>query len=143
MLSRLESEVVFVFAAAVLGEPQDDSREHQQEVLGQVGVSVIGEGIAVASENVFHDEDGLWIHLGQKRERNTEQKERTTLPASPPAMSANPMNKNNLALQTALESPNPSSPLILSLSIMTTIKYPNSEQMPGIQSTKETWTGGV
>ena len=57
-------------------------------------------------------------------------------------MNANPMNKNNLARHTALESPKPSSPRILSLSIMLMMKYPMSEQMPGIQSTKVTWTGG-
>ncbi len=43
---------------------------------------------------------------------------RTTLPARPPAIRANPMNNNNLALHTAFESPNPSSPRILSLSMI-------------------------
>ena len=66
----------------------------------------------------------------------------TTLPARPPAMNANPMKRNNRALHTALESPNPSSPLTLSLSMRLMIRYPSREQMPGIQSTKVTWTGG-
>ena len=67
---------------------------------------------------------------------------RTTLPAKPPAMKANPMNKNSLARHTALESPNPSSPLILSLSMRFTTRNPRKEQMPGIQSTNDTCTGG-
>ena len=67
---------------------------------------------------------------------------RTTLPASPPAIRANPMNKINLALHTALESPKPSSPRTLSLSMMLMTRYPRNEQMPGIQSTNVTCTGG-
>ena len=52
------------------------------------------------------------------------------------------MNANNRTLHTALESPNPSLPLTLSLSMKLTIKYyPSKEQMPGIQSTRETWIG--
>jgi hypothetical protein len=51
------------------------------------------------------------------------------------------MNKTSLALHTALESPNPSSPLTLSLSIMFITRYPSNEQIPGTQSTKVTWTG--
>lgn len=66
----------------------------------------------------------------------------TTLPANPPAMNANPMNKNSLARQTARESPKPSSPLTRSLSMRLTMIIPSSEQMPGTQSTKETCTGG-
>ena len=66
---------------------------------------------------------------------------RTTLPASPPAMNANPIKRNSRALHTALESPNPSSPLTRSLSMRLMIKYPSKEQMPGIQSTKVIWTG--
>ena len=65
----------------------------------------------------------------------------TTLPARPPAINANPIKRNNRALHTALESPNPSSPLTLSLSMRFMTKYPSKEQMPGIQSTKVTWTG--
>lgn len=56
-------------------------------------------------------------------------------------MRAKPMKRTSLALQTALESPKPSSPLTLSLSIMFMTRYPSSEHIPGTQSTKVTWTG--
>ena len=57
-------------------------------------------------------------------------------------MNANPIKRNDRALDTALESPNPSSRLTLSLSMRLTIKYyPSKEQLPGIQSTRETCTG--
>ena len=66
------------------------------------------------------------------------------MPARPPAKNANPIKRNNHALHTALqvESPNPLLPLTMSLSMRLTIKYyPSKDQMPGIQSTKVTWTG--
>ena len=56
-------------------------------------------------------------------------------------MNANPIKRDNCALHTALESPNRSLPLTVSLSMRLIIKYPSKEQMPGIQSTKVTWTG--
>jgi hypothetical protein len=66
---------------------------------------------------------------------------RTTLPASPPAIMAKPMNKNKRARQTARESPKPSSPRTRSLSIKFTTSRPRRENMPGSQSTKATCTG--
>lgn len=64
----------------------------------------------------------------------------TTLPARPPAINAKLMNKKSLALQTALESPNPSSPRTRSLSIKLTTSIPRREQIPGTQSTNVTCT---
>lgn len=52
------------------------------------------------------------------------------------------MNRNSLALHTALESPNPSSPRTRSLSMRLITRYPRREQIPGIQSTNDTCTGG-
>lgn len=69
---------------------------------------------------------------------------RTTLPAKPPAMSAKPMNRNNLALQTSPPSPKaPPSPMSRSLSMRFTMRSPKMERIPGSQSTKATWTGTV
>jgi hypothetical protein len=70
--------------------------------------------------------------------------ELTTLPASPPAMNANPRNRNSLAFQTtllsllenALLSP---SPRRCALFTRLTTSSPIIEQMPGIQSAKLTW----
>lgn len=67
---------------------------------------------------------------------------RTTLPASPPAMSANPMKRMSRARQTARASPKPSSPRTRSLSMRLMMSMPRSDEMPGTQSTNETCTGG-
>lgn len=67
----------------------------------------------------------------------------TTLPASPPASSANPKNSTSLAFQAT---PFPeyekesADRRDLSIELMTSI--PRAEQIPGIQSTKVTCTGG-
>ena len=143
-----ESEIVFVFAVGVLRYPEDDGREHKGYVLRDVGVAVVGILLGVGGDYIFQDQDGLHAPQGENSWLSTDETQNrglgplTALPASPPAINANPMNKNRRALHTALESPNPSSPLILSLSMRLTTRKPKREQIPGIQSTKVTWTGG-
>ena len=80
--------------------------------------------------------------LFARRGRRQKNEVLTTLPARPPAMSANPINKNNLARHTARASPKSSCPCTRSLSMRLMTIIPKREQMPGSQSTKETWTGG-
>lgn len=79
---------------------------------------------------------------GFKGMRKPEKKKEplTTLPARPPAIKAKLINKRSLALQTAFESPSPSSPRTRSLSIKLTTSIPRREQIPGTQSTNVTCT---
>ena len=77
---------------------------------------------------------------GDRGVQETQRETLTTLPARPPAIKAKLINKNSLALQTAFESPNPSSPRTRSLSIRLTTSMPRREQIPGIQSTNVTCT---
>lgn len=84
-------------------------------------------------------------------ESNERQAALTTLPAIPPAMSAKPKNRNNLALQATPppqlpESPqlapsSPSSLMSCCLSMRLTMIIPKVEQRPGVQSLKVTCTG--
>jgi hypothetical protein len=64
----------------------------------------------------------------------------TALPAKPPAISAKPMNKNNLALQMIFGSPPKLSPdNNRSSSIKLMMSMPSVVKMPDNQSTKSTW----
>lgn len=84
----------------------------------------------------------VWRVREIQNNRNERSGERTMLPARPPAIKANPIKRISRARHTARESPNPTSPRTLSLSIMLIMMYPKREQIPGTQSTKVTWTGG-
>ena len=138
-----QSEIVFIFMRSTLGNPQDDRRKHEAYALRNIGVAVIRELLWVSVEDVLQYQQALQPYRLNRADKKTVKKQgHTTLPASPPAMSANPTKRTTLALQTALESPKPSSPRTLSLSIRLMIKYPRREQMPGTQSTKLTCTGG-
>ena len=128
-----------------MSNPQNNNRKHESDTLWNVGVTVIGELCRIIVQDVFQNQDSLDVIKNKSRLKIWKKlflTEHTTLPARPPAMNANPIKRNNRALHTALESPNPSSPLTLSLSMRLMIRYPSKEQMPGIQSTKVTWTGG-
>ena len=124
-----------------MSNPQNNNRKHESETLRNIGVTVIGELCRVVLQDVFQNQDSLGTGISPDQKHEETPNRHTTLPARPPAMNANPIKRNNRALHTALESPNPSSPLTLSLSMRLMIKYPSKEQMPGIQSTKVTWTG--
>ena len=66
------------------------------------------------------------------------------LPARPPPMNANPMNKNSLACHTIPGScPNMPCPTNRSLLIIFTTSSPSVEHIPGIQSKNVTCTGIV
>ena len=68
----------------------------------------------------------------------------TMLPARPPAINANPRNKNSLARHTTDGScPSAPSPTSRSLSIIFTTNSPSVEHIPGIQSRNVTCTGMV
>lgn len=111
-----EGEIVLIFAARALSNPQHNGGEHHANALRDVGISIVYELLGVVVEHIFQDQHGLG--KGSVVFQHKEDRVHTTLPASPPAIRANPMNRNSRALHTALESPNPSSPRILSLSIM-------------------------
>lgn len=78
----------------------------------------------------------------RRAERNEQEAGRTRLPATPPAMRANPTKRKALARHATLpplyES---SSPMSRALSIRLTMIMPSVAHRPGAQSAKVTWTG--
>ena len=69
-MSRLDGQCVLVLGADALRDPKDDGGQHEGDVLGDVGVAVVGELFGVVMEDVLQDEDGLWDarsqHLDEK-----------------------------------------------------------------------------
>ena len=147
----LDGEVVLVLSTAALGYPKHNRRKHQPDVLRDVTVTVVLVHFGIVVQDVLEDQDALEgvghaldacirRKVGKRFQGNVRREALTTLPARPPAIKAKLINKKSLALQTALESPNPSSPRTRSLSIKLTIDIPRREQIPGIQSTNVTCT---
>ena len=56
---RLDGQRVLVIGADALRDPEDDSGEHEGDVLGHVGVAVVGVLFRIMVEDVLQDEDGL------------------------------------------------------------------------------------
>lgn len=52
-------EVILVFAADALGYPEHDGREHESDVLGDVGVAVVGVLFFVRVQDVLEHEHRL------------------------------------------------------------------------------------
>ena len=65
-MSRLDGQCVLVLGADALRDPKDDGGQHEGDVLGDVGVAVVGELLGVVMEDVLQDKDGLWDSRSQQ-----------------------------------------------------------------------------
>jgi hypothetical protein len=96
----LQSKVVLVLAACALCDPENKRGEHEKDVLGNVGIAVVVELLRIVVEDVLQNQNTLDIIVSVSIRSVKDVRRRTILPATPPAIMANPMNKNNRALQT-------------------------------------------
>ena len=65
-MGRLDGQCVLVLGADALRDPKDDGGQHEGDVLGDVGVAVVGELLGVVMEDVLQDKDGLWDSRSQQ-----------------------------------------------------------------------------
>ena len=137
----LERQIVIILVRSVLGEPQDNRGKHEGDVLYNAGVTVVDVLRFVPLRKVLDNKNSLFEYWLSEKRRAIGRTSRTILPANPPAIHANPMNRNNLARHTARESPYPSSNI--SLLMMFTTSNPKVAKIPGTQSRKVTCTGTV
>ena len=137
----LKSKAIIIFGLCILCDPEHNCRQHQSHVLRYVRVAIVCVLFRVVHHDIFEHEERLDGPIIKCLATSNRVVRRTTLPANPPAIKENPINRKRRARHTALESPY-SSPLILSLSIRLMTSMPRREQMPGIQSTNSTCTGG-
>lgn len=70
--NSLEGEVVFVFAACVLGDPEHDNGEHEGDALRHIRISVICELFRVSFQDIFQHQDGLYEIQGNRRSEPAE-----------------------------------------------------------------------
>jgi hypothetical protein len=130
----LQGKVVLVLVLRVLCQPEYYRRQHDGDILDNIGVTVVVVDLAIFVEDILQNEDGLrqegqWTTLWNGRLPL-----RTTLPASPPAIKANPMKRNIRARRTYVSPDEKPSPKSCSLLMRFTTSMPSVEQIPGIQS---------
>lgn len=57
---RLQREVIVVLARGTLGKPEEYGRQHERDILGDVGVAVVRELFRVPAEDVLQHQDRLY-----------------------------------------------------------------------------------
>jgi hypothetical protein len=55
----LQGQVVLVFAACALSDPENDGRKHEGDTLRNVGVAIVRKLLRVSVQDVFEDKDSL------------------------------------------------------------------------------------
>lgn len=55
----LQGQVVLVFAARVLSDPENDGRKHEGDTLRNVGVAIVRKLLRVSVQDIFEDKDSL------------------------------------------------------------------------------------
>lgn len=58
-LQTSERQIVFILAAGVMGNPQNNSRKHESDALRNIGITVIVELLRVVVQDILQNQDSL------------------------------------------------------------------------------------
>lgn len=58
-LRTSESQIVFILATGIMGNPQNNSRKHESDALRNIGVTVIVELLRVVVQDILQNQDSL------------------------------------------------------------------------------------